>query len=283
MVTDIPSISELQAYCLQLVEKAHADQRSPWRRWTVQEGADLLQRLAVQNVHGPRWLRLHQTGARVIHRGWQAYVGGMADIVEAHFDQVMALAEKNTETWCSLYQELHTLTLRYLTRYHVNRQRARLDSEDITQTMCLKMMLILPRYPWDVNFTAWLTNVTHHLTIDVMRQHAPLDITTSFDLDTLQEDYDETALDIRATDRLHAASHDRSSLLFEEALSEAMTCITSPWQRTVFVQCRLFDESLSDVASRWQATYRAVSSALLRAEQHLRDFIVSHPDHFDMV
>ena len=98
--------------------------------------------------------------------------------------------------------EMHTLTLRYLTRYRMSRQRARLDSEDITQTMCLKLLLILPRYPWDVNFVAWLTNVTQHLTIDVMRQHAALDTAVSYDLDMLQESYDETSHEIRARDRL---------------------------------------------------------------------------------
>ena len=41
MTTPIPSASELHAHCFQLVEKAHADQRTPWRCWTVDEGAEL--------------------------------------------------------------------------------------------------------------------------------------------------------------------------------------------------------------------------------------------------
>ena len=281
MTTPIPSASELHAYCFQLVEKAHADQRTPWRCWTVDEGAELLQLLAMRNLYGERWPRLLQSGAKVARQGWQSYVAVMADMVEAHHDQVCALVDNNPETWHALCREVHTLTLRYLTRYRMSRQRARLDSEDITQTMCLKLLLILPRYPWDVNFVAWLTNVTQHLTIDVMRQHAALDTAVSYDLDMLQESYDETSHEIRARDRLRAASHDHSSLLFDEALSEALTCITSAWQRNAFVHCRLLDESLSDVASSYDATYRAISSALLRAEQHLRAFLAEHPDHFN--
>ena len=97
MTTPIPSASELHAYCFQLIEKAHADQRTPWRCWTVDEGAELLQLLAMRNVYGERWPRLLQSGAKVARQGWQSYVAVMADMVEAHHDQVCALVDNNPE------------------------------------------------------------------------------------------------------------------------------------------------------------------------------------------
>ena len=80
---------------------------------------------------------------------------------------------------------------------------------------------------------------------------------------------------------MRVAFHGRDHLLFDEAMTEALTCVTSPWQRQVFVECRLRDKSLTDAASEFNTTYGAVASALLRAEQRLRLFIADHPDHFE--
>lgn len=282
MTTAIPSATDLRAFCFELVETACAAQRAPWCRWSVDEGAELLQQLATRNFIGPRWQRLQRMRAPIIRRGWMPYVATIAGMVEIYYDRVLALASNDSAVWRALYREMQMLVLRYLTRYHVPKRRARLDSEDIAQTMCLKLLLVLTRYPWDVDFAAWLTSVVQHLTIDLMRRHEALDESLPCDIETLQESSEEPPFDIHPSDRLRTAYHDREFLLFDEAMAEALDYVTSPWQRRVFVQCRLLDESLSDAASHFDTTYGAVASALLRAEQRLRAFVANHPDHFDL-
>ncbi|MBK6433744.1 hypothetical protein [Candidatus Amarolinea dominans] len=66
----------------------------------------------------------------------------------------------------------------------------------------------------------------------------------SYDLDMLQEGYDETSHEIRR-DRLRLASHDHSSLLFDEALIEALTL----YHLSVAAQCVC---SLSPVGRKFE-------------------------------
>ena len=60
MTMYVPSTDELRAFCFQLVEAAWAEQRTPWRRWPADDGAELLNRLAYHNLTGPRWQRLQR-------------------------------------------------------------------------------------------------------------------------------------------------------------------------------------------------------------------------------
>lgn len=281
MTLCIPSPDELAAFCFELVEAASVAQRTPWRRWSIDEGAGLLNQLAAQNLNGKRWQRLHRTHAALSRHGWKPYVAVIARMVETHYDRVLALASNDPAVWRALSGDVQALVLRYLTRYQVPWQRAKLDSEDIAQTMCLKLFLILTRYPWDVDFVAWLTSVTQHLTIDLLRRHETLDASLPYDIDTLHEGTDESPCAIHPADRQRVAYHDRDHILFDEAMGEALTSVTSGWQRQVFVECRLLDTSLSDAASHFNTTYGAVASALLRAEQRLRTYVADHPDHFD--
>jgi RNA polymerase sigma factor (sigma-70 family) len=281
MTTPVPSTDELRAFCLQLVEAAWAAQRPPWRRWPVDDGAELLIRLAAHNITGPRWQRLHRVRAAVAHQGWMPYVTVIAHMIETHYDHVLALTSNDPLVWRALYRDIRAQVVRYLTRYQVPWRRAQVDSEDIAQTMCLKLLVVLTRYPWDVDFVAWLTIVAQHLTIDLLRHHEALDASLPYDIEMLYESTEESPFDVHPTDRLRVAFHDRDHLLFDEAMTEALTCVTSPWQRQVFVECRLRDKSLADAALELHTTYGAVASALLRAEQRLRLFIADHPDHFE--
>ena len=275
-----PTPNELADTCDTLVPLLHTRVCRPWCDESFAQSHVRLFHIALRNFYGGRWQRLCSARrSRWAPHAWPQYVHHVATCIEANFDLVAALQCNDSTAWQTIHAHMHDLLRRHLATSGFGYLRRQWDSDDITQTACEKLIRVLPRYPWDVSFMAWLNSVACHQMADQVYKGRRLhDATVVWEIETTDDVWANTPCPPSAR---RLALDDHSHLLLRyEAWGEALAALPTEAQRVVFYRRRLCGWDLNSVAVLIERSYTATASILLRADRNIRTFVEMHPDHF---
>ncbi len=275
-----PSPTELTATCETLVPVLHSQARRPWCNESIEQGRSRLLQITLHNFYSGRWHRL--CGARHPRwspQAWPQYVQHVAACIETNHDLVAALLANDSRTWQTIHTYMHDVLRRHMAAFSIGYLRRHWDGDDITQTACEKLIRVLPRYPWDVAFLAWLNSVAYHQVTDqVCKGRRAHDARVVWEIETTDDEWVEAP---RGRDIGCLTLEDHSQVVLRhEAWCEALATLPTEVQRVVFYRRRLCGWDIQSVAASIQRSYTATASILLRADRNIRTFLAAHPDYF---
>lgn len=275
-----PSLTELANACDTLVPLLHSRASRPWCDESVDQSRARLLQITRHNFYDGRWHRLCAASRpRWTSQAWPQYVQHVAACIETNYDLVAALQANNSQAWRAVHSHIHDVLRRHMAASSFSYPRRHWDGDDIAQTACEKLIRVLPRYPWDVAFMAWLNSVAYHQVTDqVYKGRRIHDARVVGEIETTDNGWDEIP---RPRDLGCPALNDHSQhVLQHEAWSEALATLPTEVQRIVFYRRRLCGWDIESVAVSIQRSYTATASILLRADRNIRTFVEAHPDLF---
>ena len=283
MLETVINADEMSVLCARVTKQLQQENRPPWNQQSAKTIEQKLARIAQQNFQNGRWERLrNQRRHGSPQHAHINYLNDIAQQLEQYELLVNGLMENDNHAWATTRAVIKRALVHYLPRLRIGWKRAQTESEDLTQALCECLPAKLNQYTWDVDFWAWLRCVATRFAYDkIQRSTETLDVGHHYDLTTLAEFDDEAVEYLANKTRIIATVHDCHHVYENEAWKEALATLPSPLQMTVFYHRRLCGWPIVEVAGAIGRTPGATSSLLMRAEQHLRDFLREHPDHFD--
>lgn len=277
-----PTPAELASLCETLVPALVTNERRPWCDESPEQSYARLFHITLHNFYGGRWHRLCAARRpRWAPQVWPQYVNHIATCIETNYDQVAALQTHDPQAWQMIHSHLRDMMRRHLAASGFSHLWRLWDSDDIAQTACEKLIRVLPVYPWDVAFMAWLNSVAYHeVTDQTSKGRRVHDARVVWGIETTESEWAE-AQGGRGPQRLTLDDHSRL-VLRREAWREVLAVLPTEVQRIVFYRRRLCGWDIESVAASIQRSYTATASILLRADRNIRTFMEAHPDHFTL-
>jgi DNA-directed RNA polymerase specialized sigma24 family protein len=275
-----PSLSELTNACDTLAPGLHSRANRPWCDESIDQSRARLLQITVHNFYGGRWHRLCAARRpRWTPQGWPQYVQHVAGCIETNYDLVVALQANDSQAWQAVHTHMHRVLRRHMATSSFGYLRRHWDGDDITQTACEKLIRVLPLYPWDVAFMAWLNSVAYHQVTDQMYKGRHIhDARVAWQIETTDHEWIDKPPPRSA--RCLTLDDPSPRVLHNIAWCEALATLPTDVQRIVFYRRRLCGWDIESVAASIQRSYTATASILLRADRNIRAFVEAHADLF---